>query len=187
MITLCFYAGTMLATPDGEMEVEKLAQGDMLLTANGAKPVRWIGQSHVHTRFADPLRALPIRIRAGALGDGLPGRDLLLSPDHAICLDGVLVQASALVNGATIIREYDVPEEFTYYHVELDTHELLLAEGVQAESFVDNVDRMHFHNWDDRTTPETPILEMDLPRAKSSRQVPLALRHRLGLDKAAVA
>jgi len=80
-----------------------------------------------------------------------------------------------------------VPEQFTYYHVELDSHELLLAEGVEAESFVDNVDRMHFHNWDERTAPETAIAEMDLPRAKSARQVPMAIRHRLGLNQIAVA
>uniref|UniRef100_UPI00263940EA Hint domain-containing protein n=1 Tax=Acidocella sp. TaxID=50710 RepID=UPI00263940EA len=187
VITLCFYPGTALATPEGTILVEDIKPGDMLMTANGAKPVRWIGQSHIHTRFADPLRSLPIRIRQGALGDGLPQRDLLLSPDHAIHVDGILVQASALVNGSSIIRDYDVPESFTYYHVELDSHELLLAEGVDAESFVDNVDRMHFHNWEDRMAPEAAIMEMDLPRAKSARQVPASIRRRLGLDQMAVA
>ena len=186
-VTLCFYPGTALATPDGEIKVEDIVAGDMLMTANGAKPVRWIGQSHIHTGFADPLRSLPIRIRQGALGGGLPVRDLLLSPGHAIAIDDVLVHASALVNGSTIIREYDVPEQFTYYHVELATHELLIAEGVEAESFVDNVDRMHFHNWNDREAPETAITEMDLPRAKSARQVPTAIRNRLGLSRIAVA
>ena len=186
-LTLCFYPGTALATPSGEIKVEDIVAGDLLMTANGAKPVRWIGQSHIHTGFADPLRSLPIRIRQGALGGGLPVRDLLISPDHAIAIDGVLVQASALVNGSSIIRDYDVPEQFTYYHVELDSHELLLAEGIEAESFVDNVDRMHFHNWDDRTAPETAIAEMDLPRAKSARQVPMAIRRRFGLSQIAVA
>ncbi len=186
-LTLCFYPGTALATPAGEKLVEELREGDLVITANGAMPVRWIGQNHIHTRFADPLRSLPIRIRKGALGGGLPVRDLLLSPDHAICMDGILVHASALVNGTSIVREHDVPEQFTYYHVELQTHELLLAEGVQAESFVDNVDRMHFHNWDERTAPETPVMEMDLPRAKSARQVPVAIRRRLELNQFAVA
>lgn len=186
-LTLCFYPGTALATPAGEVAVEALKAGDLVMTANGAMPVRWIGQNHIHTRFADPLRSLPIRIRQGALGDGLPVRDLLLSPDHAVYVDGILVHASALVNGTSIVREHNVPEQFTYYHVELATHELLLAEGVQAESFVDNVDRMHFHNWDERTAPETPVMEMDLPRAKSARQVPVAIRRRLELNQFAVA
>ncbi|MDR3505962.1 MAG: Hint domain-containing protein [Acidocella sp.] len=179
VIHLCFYPGTRITTPEGEVAVEALQAGDLVVTANGAKPVRWVGQSHVHTRFADPLRSLPIRIKAGALGDGLPVRDLLLSPDHAMFIDGILVQASALVNGTSIVREYDAPEQFTYYHVELETHELLLAEGALAESFVDNVDRMHFHNWDEREAPAEAIVEMDYPRAKSARQVPMAIRQRL--------
>jgi hypothetical protein len=148
-------------------------------------PVRWVGHSHISTRFADPLRALPIRITAGALGAGLPKRDLLLSPDHAVFLGGILAQAGALVNGVNIIRETNVPETFTYYHVELETHELLMAEGVAAESFVDNVERMHFHNWDDRVAPATPIEEMPYPRAKAQRQLPQALRNLLAARKVA--
>ena len=179
IIHLCFYPGTHIATPEGEVAVEALQAGDPVLTANGVKQVRWVGQSHVHTRFSDPLRSLPIRIKAGALGDGLPARDLLLSPDHAVFIDGILVQAAALVNGTSIVREQDVPEQFTYYHVELATHELLLAEGVQAESFVDNVDRMHFHNWDEREASAEAIEEMPYPRAKAARQVPMAIRRRL--------
>jgi hypothetical protein len=175
-LTLCFYPGTRIATPEGEVEVQALRPGQMVVTANGARPVRWIGQSHIDTRFADKLRALPIRIHAGALGGGLPVRDLLLSPDHAIFLDGILVQAGALVNGSSIMRAHDVPAQFTYYHVELDSHELLLAEGVQAESFVDNAERMNFHNWQDHTTPAQPIAELPYPRAKSARQLPHTLR-----------
>lgn len=184
-LTLCFYPGTSIATPDGATAVEALRPGDLVLTANGALPVRWIGQSHIATRFADKQRSLPVRITAGALGNGLPARDLLLSPDHAVFLGGILVQASALVNGVTIIREYDVPAQFTYYHVELATHELLLAEGVAAESFVDNVDRMHFHNWDERTSPAAPIAEMPYPRAKAQRQLPPAVRQMIAVAKRA--
>ncbi len=176
---LCFYPGTHIATPDGETVVEALRAGGLVRTANGPMQVLWVGQSHVHMRFADKLRALPIRITAGALGDGLPVRDLLLSPDHALFIDGILVQAAVLVNGVNIYREHDVPEQFTYYHVELASHELLWAEGVQTESFVDNVDRMHFHNWDDRNAPAAPIPEMPYPRAKSQRQLPASLKARL--------
>lgn len=182
---MCFYPGTAIATPAGDVAVEDLRAGDLVLTANGPLPLRWIGQSHVARRFADPLRSLPIRIRQSALGEGLPRRDLLVSPDHALFLEGVLVHASALVNGESIIREANVPETFTYYHVELASHELLLAEGVQAESFVDNVDRMHFHNWDEREAPEAAIEEMPYPRAKSARQLPGVIRRRLGMVRAA--
>jgi hypothetical protein len=178
--TICFYPGTMVATPSGPRAVETLAIGDLVMTSEGeAKPVRWMGRQTVSTRFADPLRVLPIRIRAGALGDNLPVRDLLISADHALLVDGVLVEASALINGDSIRREHDVPERFTYHHVELADHSLILAEGVAAETFVDNVNRLAFDNWAEHEAlyGDLPnIVEMELPRARSARQVPMRLR-----------
>lgn len=172
---ICFCAGTRLATPTGEVAVESLKEGDLVITANGAKPVRWLGRSDVSANFASPLHSAPIRIAAGALGENLPVRDLRVSPAHAIFLDGVLVQAGALVNGTSITRE-PIAADFSYYHVELESHELLLSEGLLTESFVDNVDRMNFSNWADRTAPETAIAEMAYPRVKSARQLPPHLR-----------
>jgi hypothetical protein len=92
---------------------------------------------------------------------------------------GVLVQAGALVNGTTILREENVPAVFTYYNIETAEHALVLAEGAPAETFVDNVDREVFDIWDEYKAivgDEAPIPEMDLPRAKSHRQVPAAVR-----------
>jgi hypothetical protein len=178
VVTLCFFPGTRIATAIGETAVEDLRAGEMVLTANGPMPVRWLGRSDVCTQFADKLRSLPIRICAGALGAGLPRRDLLVSPDHAVFLHGVLVQAAALVDGVTILRERNVPEFFSYYHVELASHELILAEGAWAESFVDHVERRHFHNWDERSAPALPIAELPYPRVKAARQLPLGLRAR---------
>ncbi|WP_298213611.1 Hint domain-containing protein [Acidocella sp.] len=176
-IVPCFYAGTLIATPEGEIAVEDIRASTVLRLADGREAaVRWVGHSAVSTRFADPLRVLPIRIKAGALGENLPARDLLLSPDHAVFMDGILVNAGALVNGTSIIRDESVPEMFTYYHVELAGHELLLAEGVPSETFLDNIDRLNFHNWDARTAPDEAIAEMEYPRAKSHRQVPHAIR-----------
>ena len=121
-----------------------------MLTVEGeAKPVAWLGRQTVSRRFADPLRVMPIRIMAGALGDNVPLRDLRLSPDHALLVDGVLIQAGALVNGTSIIRESGGPERFTYYHVGLADHALILAEGAPAETFIDNVDRLAFDNWEE--------------------------------------
>jgi hypothetical protein len=145
------------------------------------KSVRWMGRQTVSTRFRDPLRVLPICIRAGALGEGLPVRDLLVSPDHALLINEELVHAGGLVNDVSIIRECDVPEIFTYWHVELADHALVLAEGVAAETFIDNVDRMAFDNWDEHESaqPAPPLRELPYPRAKSTRQLPQAIRRML--------
>jgi hypothetical protein len=171
---VCFFGGTRIATPTGERDIETLTTGDMVLTREGdACPVRWLGRNTVSTRFQDPLRCLPIRIRAGALGEGLPRRDLLVSPGHAMFLDGFLVQAGAMVNGVTVVRETDVLEVFTYYHIELDTHRLIFAEGAATESFIDNVDRMAFDNWDEHPAPDTDeMIELPYARAKAARQLP---------------
>ena len=180
---ICFMPGTLVATPAGEAAVETLRRGDLVLTPDGTEaPVVWMGRQTVSRRFADPLRVLPVRIEAGALGEGLPRRDLLVSPDHALFLDGVLVHAGALVNDSTIRRETNVPEIWTYWHVELADHALVLAEGVAAESFVDNAERKAFDNWAEHQAlyPDGQQLsEMPLPRAKSHRQVPHSLRQRI--------
>jgi Hint domain len=177
-ITLCFVAGTRIATPDGERAIETLQAGDEVLTADGrVAPVRWIGIKEVRN-IDTPVRLLrmtPVRIRAGALAENVPSRDLLVSPDHAVLVDGVLVQAGALVNRSTILRETRMPAHFTYYHVELEDHALILAEGTPAETFIDNSDRMAFDNWEEHRAlfgdAET-MAELAFPRAKSARQVP---------------
>jgi len=142
----------------------------------------WKGRQTVSTIFGDKQRVLPIRIKAGAIADNVPSRDLLISPDHAILIDGVLVQAAALLNDSSIVRESAVPSVFTYYHVEVEDHSLILAENTPAETFVDNVDRMRFDNWDEHLAlyPEgKAIAELPYPRAKGLRQVPVNLRVQL--------
>jgi hypothetical protein len=180
-LVVCFLAGTRIATPGGPTPVEALGIGDLVTTAAGdAAPVRWVGRRTVASVFVDPLTAFPIRIAAGALGEGSPTRDLFVSPDHALMIGGLLVQAGALVNGTTIVREAAMPERFTYFHVELADHALILAEGVPAETFVDNVTRRRFDNHAEYVALHgdavATIAEMELPRAKSARQVPRSVR-----------
>ena len=141
--------------------------------------MRWLGRQTVSTFFADPARSFPIRVKAGALAENVPSRDLLVSPDHALLVDGVMVHAGALVNGTSIVREAKVPTVFTYHHVELDDHSLILAENTPAETFVDNVDRMNFDNWAEHQAlyPEgKTVSELPYPRAKAHRQVPVYIR-----------
>ena len=142
----CFTAGVRLATAKGQRPVEKLAVGDLVETAdNGLQPVRWIG---MRTLDAVDLAAnpnlRPIRIRKGALGDRLPKRDLLVSPQHRMMVrsdvaqalfgtDEVLVAAKHLLalDGVEVAEDLT---EITYVHLLFDRHEVVYAEGAQSES-----------------------------------------------------
>ena len=145
----CFATGTRIATARGEVAVEDLRVGDLVVTAGGRgalQPVVWLGHAEVSiAKHPEPIQVQPILIKAGALAEGVPFRDLRVSPDHALFLDGRLVPAGFLVNGTTIIREAWCPQ-VTYWHVELPAHAVLLAEGAPAESYLDDGNRKHFDN-----------------------------------------
>lgn len=143
----CFAKGTRIATTCGAVAVEDLRETDHVLThAGAARKVRWIGHRRIDLqRHPAAEKVHPIRIRAGALGEGIPARDLRVSPDHAMLLDGLLIPARLLVNGASIVAETDC-RAVTYYHVELDRHDILLAEGAAAETYLDTGNRAMFEN-----------------------------------------
>ncbi len=142
----CFVAGTRLATLRGEVAVEALREGDMLVLARGGTaPVVWLGHRVLDcTRHARPHDVMPVRMRAHAFGPGRPHSDLLLSPDHAVFADGVLIPVRYLINGATIIQQQ--VRHVEYWHVELPTHDVVLAQGLPAESYLDTGNRDSFGN-----------------------------------------
>jgi hypothetical protein len=134
----CFATGTLIETARGQVAVETLAIADRVsLATGGLAPVNWLG----HRRQID---GEVVRIRAHALGRQSPNRDLIVSADHGMFLDGVLVQAGLLVNGETIVR--GSRDEVTFWHVELDRRAILLAENAQAESCIDTGNRRQFGN-----------------------------------------
>jgi hypothetical protein len=146
----CYVAGTHILTATGERMVESLMQGDIVLTLAGeelnARPVKWIGQRRIDlTAHPRPETAAPIRIRRGAFAENMPHRDLLVSPDHAIFVDGKLICARQLVNGTTIRQEKGWTS-VEYFHVELDAHAILLAEGLPAESYLNTGNHGFFAN-----------------------------------------
>jgi Hint domain len=143
----CFAGGTRIDTPAGPVPVEALREGSLVLTAGGAaRPVSWIGFRAIDPRrHADPAAVRPVRIEAGAFADGVPRHPVRLSPDHAVLIHDVLVPVRLLVNGATIVRE-DECRSVTYYHVELSSHDVLLTEGLAAESYLDTGNRGMFEN-----------------------------------------
>ena len=186
----CFAPGTGIATPTGEVAVERLSIGDPILTADGRSvPVRWIGRQTLSKLFAGD-RARPVLSRAGAVGQGLPHRDLTVTADHGMILDGFVINAGALVNGTTITRLplSDLPARVTYYHVETAAHDVILAHGAAAETFVDYAGRAAFDNHAEYLAlygADRGMAEITLPRITCARQIPSALRDRLGLTRTA--
>jgi Hint domain len=157
-ITVCFCRGTRILTEMGEVPVEKLAVGDRVRTLSGAlKPIVWIGFGLDLITLRNSL-ARPIIVRAGALVDGVPRRDLRLTHGHSLYFDGVLVPVEHLVNHRSILWD-DAARVVEYYHIELHDHDVVLAEGAPAESYYDANNRALFHNARDGSeiSPERPV------------------------------
>ena len=139
----CFLAGTAILTAGGERAVEALRVGDLVPAYHGGalRRVVWTGQTRIDLdRHPEPGKVAPVRVVADAFAPGVPHRDLVVSPDHALWTGGALVPAYLLVNGATIRRE-KAAGVITYVHVELDAHDIVLAEGLPAESYLDTGNR----------------------------------------------
>jgi antigen 43 len=148
--TACYAAGTRILTQTGEVAVEALQVGDTVVTVRAGGPptakIVWTGRRAIDiARQPDPSIVYPVRILAGAFGGGLPERDLLVSPHHGIVFQGELFEAIALVNGETIIQDRTI-NFITYHHIELEAHDIVLAEGLPAESFINTGNRGMFEN-----------------------------------------
>jgi len=169
--TYCFAEGIGIATPMGDVVVEDLCIGDPLLSQDGrVVPVKWIGRQTLATRFGMAERLRPIRVQAGALGPDVPKRDLTVTADHALLVDGVLCNAGALVNGVTITQVpcADMGTHVTVYHVETECREIILAEGAPVETFIDTVSRRAFDNFEEYEVlygKEPEMVELPYPRA----------------------
>lgn len=143
----CFCVGTRIRTPRGDAPAEDLAIGDEVCTAfHGVQRIKWIGRRGYEGRFiAGNRSALPVCLKASAIADGIPSRDLWVSPDHAICEGGVLIHAWRLVNGTSIVQA-EMVERVEYRHIELEGHHIVFAEDCPTESFLDTNCRQRFAN-----------------------------------------
>ncbi|MDE2200159.1 MAG: Hint domain-containing protein [Rhodospirillales bacterium] len=146
VVVACFAGGTRIRAVAGEREVSRLRVGELVVPMGGAAvPIRWIGRRRLRGgRHPRPWDVWPVRIRAHAFGADQPTRDVRLSPDHGVFIDGVLIPIRHLINGATIVQEEI--EAITYWHVELDRHAILFADGLLAESYLDTGNRAAFDN-----------------------------------------
>jgi hypothetical protein len=152
----CFAAGTQILTDAGEVAVEALRIGEQVaLWGGGFAAVTWTGRRTVEIgTHAWPDLVRPVRVRAGALAEGVPHRDLLLSPEHALAIEDVLVPVGLLVNGRSIVQERG-GDRITYVHVALPAHAVLLAEGAPAESYLDLGHRRTFEEEAGAMDPHT--------------------------------
>jgi hypothetical protein len=172
----CYCGGTLIRTARGQKRVEELKIGDSVVTASGAaRPIKWIGRRSYAGRFiASRKDILPICIKACALDENVPRRDLWISPHHAMYLDGMLIEAKDLVNGVSIVQSEGV-DKVDYFHIELETHDLIVAEGALSETFVDDDSRGIFHNADEylslyaETAPQ--LARYCAPRADCGHEV----------------
>jgi hypothetical protein len=165
----CFVPGTNILTDHGEVAVEALKVGDIVLTLHGgAKPIKWIGRRSYDGHFVagQPLM-LPVCLKQGSIAANVPARDLWVSPGHGIYLDGTLVPAWRLANGVSIVQVSSV-ESVSYFHIELDDHEVLFADNCPAESFLDDNCRNQFQNvaefYELYPSADTPRPDACLPR-----------------------
>jgi hypothetical protein len=147
---VCFAEGTRIAADRGDVAVEALLVGDQVVVLEAGervlRPVRWIGERQIDLR-RHPRRdvAAPVRILRSAFAEASPCRDLLVSPDHCLFVDGWLIPARLLINGMTITQDL-AATAIRYFHIELDSHGVLLAEGLAAESYLDTGNRAFFDN-----------------------------------------
>ncbi|GBQ93820.1 Hint domain-containing protein [Asaia krungthepensis] len=145
----CFLKGTMIRTPRGEVAVENLEVGDRVLAyVNGeevARDIIWVGHRSTNVRqgLSDDEAGYPVRIKQGALSENVPHRDLLVTPEHAMFIDGSFIPARMLVNGRSIVYDRNI-KQFDYYHIETDEHSVLWSEGALSESYLDTGDRNLF-------------------------------------------
>ena len=145
---LCFLRGTDILTPRGPVKIEELCIGDEVVTHfGGISRIKWLGRQSYDRRFAvRNSEKMPVRIAAGALAEGLPQRDLFISPGHSILIGGQLILAKLLVNGVNITQG-EAPERIDYIHIELEGHDCVLAEGCWAETYADAPGmRAQYHN-----------------------------------------
>jgi hypothetical protein len=187
----CFMSGTLINTPSGEVPIETLKQGDLVLTPAGPQAIKFLGKT---TRKASELKAhakMPIRINKGSLGSHLPIRDTYCTPSHAFAVDNCLVEARALINNENITNIEKWPDivPIIYFSIELDEHQLVWANGLLTETYYSNWTSTGFSReaWDNYPTylelyqESRPMNELPMARIPFARQLPLRIREQLRL------
>lgn len=187
----CFLKNTMISTEKGKCPVQNLKIGDLVITQDQTPhKIKWIG----HRTYRQPYRpsdraVFPIRVSKSAFEHNIPSADLFISPEHSVLLDDFLIPIKYLVNGKSI-RIIDTLEEISYYHIELERHDIILAEDTPVETFIDSGSRRKFENFLDyrRMYPVDEQRSMSFCRpklrnAKETADIRSRLAERAGCQK----
>ena len=182
---ICFCRGTQILLEHGEAPIETLKTGDRVRLYEGrTEPVVWIGEGRVLAPPGRRSAATPVIVRKDALGDNVPNRDLHLTKAHSLYIDGVLIPVEFLVNHRSILWD-DAAREVSIYHIELATHDVLIANGTPSESYRDDGNRWLFQNgnsgWD---LPPKPACAPVLTGGPVVDAIWRRLQDRCGPDKA---
>ena len=172
--TACYAAGTRILTAEGEVAIELLVPGNRVIAASGGeRDVIWTGHRKVDLlHHPCPCDVMPVRVRAHAFAPNQPSRDLILSPDHAVYAEGRLVPIRHLLNGTSVVQE--AAEHVTWWHVELPAHDIVLADGLPAESYLDTGNRRSFVNGNGTIDPQPGLIRTAEQAWANSACAPLA-------------
>ena len=165
----CFTRGTDITTEKGLVKVENLNIGDRVKTKDGSfSTIKWLGRKTVLVEDCqDAIMDYPVKIKTNAFGQSLPSKDIILSPDHALFIDGTLINVGVLAERFSGIERVQPEKNFQYFHIELENHQVIIAEGLQVESLCHTYkDRSNYDNGEEYVTL--------YPNEKLSYKLPMA-------------
>ncbi|MFT9215214.1 MAG: Hint domain-containing protein [Acetobacter malorum] len=148
-IGVCFLADSMIETPNGEVPVQNIQVGTEVITYDAGSPqtrkVIWAGKKRAVTNplLADDLAGFPVRILRGAISEGVPYKDMLITPEHCLIFNGQFIPARMLVNGRSVFYDKSI-SSYDYYHIETEQHSVIKADGMLTESYLDTGNRSSF-------------------------------------------
>lgn len=183
-LTACFLPGTLIATPWGDREVETLKPGDIVysMTPDGqrvAAPIAWTGSGRQENAEGPDTQA--VIVEKGAFGDNLPEQDLYLTPDHCVYVDGALVPVRMLVNHVSIRHDVD-QRAYDYYHIMMNEHAVIFANGLPAESYFPDQAHGSNHFFDRDAFADSQVIQRHAERVaplQTSREFVERIAHRL--------
>ncbi|WP_025822675.1 Hint domain-containing protein [Asaia astilbis] len=175
IFSVCFLEGTLIRTPRGEQAIETLNVGDSVFVYHRGQEeiqrVGWIGHRQIDEEMTSTFgpTQYPVRIKAHAFAENVPYKDLLVTPEHCLFIDGALVPARMIVNNKTIYHDQKL-KTYQYFHIETNTHSVVSADGMLCESYLDtgNRDGLTTRNAD---APLTSVNETDVAERKMAARL----------------